>query len=58
MTDAEPTPHEEPAQFDQLGLSEPVLKAIDEIVYATGYKISVCYRQTGGQLRCAIDDFK
>ena len=25
---------------------------------ATGYKISVCYRLTGGQLRCAIDDFK
>lgn len=25
---------------------------------ATGYKISVCYRLTGGQLRCAIEDFK
>jgi len=25
---------------------------------ATGFKLNVCYRQPGGQLRCAIDDFK
>ena len=25
---------------------------------ATGFKLNVCYRQTGGDLRCAIDDFK
>jgi predicted Zn finger-like uncharacterized protein len=25
---------------------------------ATGFKLNVCYRQTGGQLKCAIDDFK
>jgi predicted Zn finger-like uncharacterized protein len=25
---------------------------------ASGYKVDVCYRQTGDQLRCAIDDFK
>ena len=25
---------------------------------ATGFKLNVCYRLTGGQLRCAIEDFK
>ncbi len=25
---------------------------------ATGYKVDVCYRQSDGRLRCAIDDFK
>jgi predicted Zn finger-like uncharacterized protein len=25
---------------------------------ATGFKLNVCYRQPGGRLRCAIDDFK
>jgi hypothetical protein len=25
---------------------------------ATGFKLNVCYRQPGGQLKCAIDDFK
>ena len=25
---------------------------------ATGFKLNVCYRETGGDLRCAIDDFK
>ena len=25
---------------------------------ATGFKLNVCYRESGGQLRCAIDDFK
>jgi len=25
---------------------------------ATGFKLNVCYRDTGGDLRCAIDDFK
>jgi predicted Zn finger-like uncharacterized protein len=25
---------------------------------ATGFKLNVCYRVSGGQLRCAIDDFK
>lgn len=25
---------------------------------ATGFKLNVCYRLSGGQLRCAIDDFK
>ncbi len=25
---------------------------------ASGYKVDICYRQTDGQLRCAIDDFK
>ena len=25
---------------------------------ATGFKLNVCYRQTGGRLKCAIDDFK
>ena len=25
---------------------------------ATGFKLNVCYREAGGQLRCAIDDFK
>ncbi len=25
---------------------------------STGYKLSVCYRLTGGQLSCAIEDFK
>ncbi|HSM30319.1 MAG TPA: DUF3426 domain-containing protein [Woeseiaceae bacterium] len=25
---------------------------------ATGFKLNVCYRQAGGRLRCAIDDFK
>jgi hypothetical protein len=25
---------------------------------ATGFKLDVCYRETGGKLRCAIDDFK
>jgi len=25
---------------------------------ATGFKLYVCYRQSGGLLRCAIDDFK
>jgi len=25
---------------------------------ATGFKLNVCYRQSGGDLRCAIDDFK
>jgi len=25
---------------------------------ATGFKLNVCYRGSGGQLRCAIDDFK
>ncbi len=25
---------------------------------ATGFKLNVCYRQTGGLLRCAIEDFK
>ena len=24
----------------------------------TGFKLNVCYRESGGQLRCAIDDFK
>jgi predicted Zn finger-like uncharacterized protein len=24
---------------------------------ATGFKLNVCYRETGGSLRCAIDDF-
>jgi predicted Zn finger-like uncharacterized protein len=27
-------------------------------VNATGFKLNVCYRQPGGRLRCAIDDFK
>jgi predicted Zn finger-like uncharacterized protein len=25
---------------------------------ATGFKLNVCYRESGGNLRCAIDDFK
>jgi len=25
---------------------------------ASGYKVDICYRQTDGQLRCAMDDFK
>jgi hypothetical protein len=25
---------------------------------ATGFKLNVCYRQAGGKLKCAIDDFK
>jgi predicted Zn finger-like uncharacterized protein len=25
---------------------------------ATGFKLNVCYRQPGGRLRCAIDDFR
>jgi len=25
---------------------------------ATGFKLNVCYRQPGGRLKCAIDDFK
>ena len=25
---------------------------------ATGFKLNVCYRQPGGQLKCALDDFK
>lgn len=25
---------------------------------ATGFKLNVCYRESGGALRCAIDDFK
>jgi len=25
---------------------------------ATGFKLNVCYRESGGDLRCAIDDFK
>jgi hypothetical protein len=25
---------------------------------ATGFKLNVCYRMEGGQLRCAIEDFK
>lgn len=25
---------------------------------ATGFKLNVCYRQVGGELRCAIEDFK
>ena len=25
---------------------------------ATGFKLNVCYRQTGGLLRCVIEDFK
>ena len=25
---------------------------------ATGFKLNVCYRESGGKLRCAIDDFK
>ena len=25
---------------------------------ATGFKLNVCYRQSNGQLRCAVDDFK
>jgi len=25
---------------------------------ATGFKLNVCYRLAGGQLRCAIEDFK
>ncbi len=25
---------------------------------ATGFKLNVCYRESGGELRCAIDDFK
>ncbi len=25
---------------------------------ATGFKLNVCYRQSGGRLRCAIEDFK
>ena len=25
---------------------------------ATGYKLNVCYRVDGGQLRCAIEDFR
>lgn len=27
-------------------------------VEATGFKLNVCYRQSDGQLRCAIEDFK
>ena len=27
-------------------------------VNATGFKLNVCYRQPGGRLRCAIDDFR
>ncbi len=27
-------------------------------VNATGFKLNVCYRQPGGQLRCAIEDFR
>jgi hypothetical protein len=25
---------------------------------AAGFKLNVCYRQYGGQLRCAIEDFR
>ena len=25
---------------------------------ATGFKLNVCYRQAGGKLRCAVEDFK
>ena len=25
---------------------------------ATGFKLNVCYHESGGNLRCAIDDFK
>jgi hypothetical protein len=27
-------------------------------VEATGFKLNVCYRQSDGQLRCALEDFK
>jgi len=27
-------------------------------IAATGFKLNVCYRLEGGQLRCAIEDFK
>ena len=25
---------------------------------ATGFKLNVCYRHAGGQLRCEVEDFK
>lgn len=53
-----------PTDLDPRKLLEPgdTFNAIITIkspsMEASGYKIDVCYRQTDGRLRCAIDDFK
>ena len=53
-----------PTDLDPRKLVEPgnTFNAIITIqspsIEASGYKVDVCYRQTDGRLRCAMDDFK
>ena len=53
-----------PTDLDPRKLVEPgnTFNAIITIrspsIEASGYKVDVCYRQTSGWLRCAMDDFK
>jgi predicted Zn finger-like uncharacterized protein len=35
-----------------------VISIEEPFAEATGFKLNVCYRQAGGKLKCAIDDFK
>jgi hypothetical protein len=53
-----------PSDLDPRKLVEPgntfnaVITIKSTSAAATGFKLNVCYRLSGGQLRCAVDDFK
>ena len=53
-----------PTDLDPRKLVEPgntfnaIITINSAMEEATGFKLNVCYRLSGGQLRCAIDDFK
>ncbi|MDA0705186.1 MAG: DUF3426 domain-containing protein [Proteobacteria bacterium] len=49
----------DPRQVIAAGESFNAMFTIDSpSAEATGFKLNVCYRQSNGQLRCAIEDFK
>ena len=49
----------DPRQVIAAGESFNAVVTIDSpSAEATGFKLNVCYRQSNGQLRCAIEDFK